>query len=298
METLESLAALRQDHPDLAEILERFILTEVRPFGSLSPVDRELAVIAALLGSQSIDLFETMTDEALSRGVEPRMIQEVVYQATAYLGIGRVYPFLKRLSACFKRRGVSLPLPSETTVTPQQRFEKGLDLQVELFGEQMRDRIHGEPKDQNHIQRWLAQNCFGDDYTRKALTHPQREMITLCFLLSQGGCESQLKGHVQGNLTADIRKTLLNLFQNRQQRFFLFGMMPDIGRKKLFFFLVQQDSFYRCGADINTQTDAPIFFECHRFLSLCVSMNSMFYKRFTAECQEKQCFFLFCFPAE
>ena len=49
------------------------------------------------------------------------------------------------------------------------------------------------------INTWLAGNCFGDYYTRKGLTNAQREMITFCYIASQGGCEPQLKAHTSAN---------------------------------------------------------------------------------------------------
>ena len=50
------------------------------------------------------------------------------------------------------------------------------------------------------VNRWLAANCFGDYYTRTGLDLAQREMITFCFLMSQGGCEPQLIAHSKGNM--------------------------------------------------------------------------------------------------
>ena len=50
-----------------------------------------------------------------------------------------------------------------------------------------------------NINRWLADNCFGDYYTRSGLNDQEREMITFCFILAQGGCENQLRGHTAGN---------------------------------------------------------------------------------------------------
>ena len=41
-------------------------------------------------------------------------------------------------------------------------------------------------------------NCFGDYYTRKGLTLAERELITFCFLMAQGGCEPQLIAHSKG----------------------------------------------------------------------------------------------------
>ena len=50
---------------------------------------------------------------------------------------------------------------------------------------------------------------FGDYYTRKGLSTKQRELITFCFLMAQGGCEAQLKAHVIGNLNVGNDKKFL-----------------------------------------------------------------------------------------
>lgn len=50
-----------------------------------------------------------------------------------------------------------------------------------------------------NINRWLADNCFGDYYTRNGLNDQECELITFCFILAQGGCENQLRGHTAGN---------------------------------------------------------------------------------------------------
>ncbi len=68
------------------------------------------------------------------------------------------------------------------------------------------------PKDQLHIQRFLSANCFGDYYTRNGLDIKVRELITLSILIALGGVESQIKGHIQGNLNVgNDREILLNL---------------------------------------------------------------------------------------
>ena len=41
---------------------------------------------------------------------------------------------------------------------------------------------------------------FPCNYTRDGLDHRRREMITLCFLAAQGGCEPQLTSHAMGNM--------------------------------------------------------------------------------------------------
>ena len=140
-----------------------------------------------------------MVHAALNGGLEPEAIREVIYQATAYLGIGRVYDFLEAASQIMEQHGIRLPLENQGTTGSEDRFEKGLAKQVELFGEGMAKRQTEGPLLRRNINRWLAANCFGDYYTRKGLNDQEREMITFCFLLAQGGCENQLRGHTAGN---------------------------------------------------------------------------------------------------
>jgi 4-carboxymuconolactone decarboxylase len=43
-------------------------------------------------------------------------------------------------------------------------------------------------------------HCFGDHYTRTGVDVPTRELLTFSMLVSLGGCEPQVKGHVAANL--------------------------------------------------------------------------------------------------
>ena len=183
--------------PEFAERLDYFIRKEVmeEPGQQLDAVTRHLAILATLLGCQGVDLFRQQLPCALDDGVSPVMVKEVVYQAVDYLGIGRVYPFLEAVNAVLTERGIALPLAGQGTTTLEDRLEKGAALQVEIFGEGMRDAWKN-----GHINRWLAANCFGDYYTRGGLTLAQREMVTFCYLAAQGGCEPQLTAHAGGNM--------------------------------------------------------------------------------------------------
>ena len=103
------------------------------------------------------------------------------------------------------------PLKSASTTNRDDRIELGNEKQCELFGEHMRGFQTSGPEEERHIKRWLAGNCFGDNYTRMGLTGAQREMITFCFILAQGGCENQLRGHTAGNFNVGNGRFLDNL---------------------------------------------------------------------------------------
>ena len=71
---------------------------------------------------------------------------------------------------------------------------------IEIFGEGMRENWVQGPRERATVNRWLAANCFGDYYTRGGLTLAEREMVTFCYLIAQGGCDLQATAHAGDNL--------------------------------------------------------------------------------------------------
>ena len=68
-------------------------------------------------------------------------------------------------------------------------------------------RTGGTPK---HINKWLADNCFGDYYTRGGLDTPRaRKWSTLCFLAAQGGCVNRSFYACQGEYGRRYEKAFL-----------------------------------------------------------------------------------------
>lgn len=188
------------------ERFEHFAFEEVvnEKGQELEPKVRYTAILATLLGCQGTDAFRMMLPKALDAGVTPVMAKEIVYQATDYLGFGRVLPFINITNEILEARGGALPLENQATTTMEDRLEKGIQAQVDIFGEDMNEAWKA-----GHINRWLAANCFGDYYTRNGLDLAQREMITFCFIMAQGGCEPQLTAHAKGNMNLGNDKEFL-----------------------------------------------------------------------------------------
>ncbi|MDO5389302.1 MAG: carboxymuconolactone decarboxylase family protein [Clostridia bacterium] len=195
--------------PEFIEFFNNFAFDEVVNNDDIDHKTRFTAVIAALLGCQGIDEFKELVPGALNFGLTPVELKEIVYQAVAYLGIGRVLPFINALNTIFKEKGISLPLPPQGKTTAENRLEKGSQAQVYIFGEHMKDFYKSGPEESRHINLWLASNCFGDYYTRTGLDFKQRELITFCFLSAQGGCEPQLISHAKANIKLGNSKEFL-----------------------------------------------------------------------------------------
>ena len=193
-------SSLWETDPEFMELFTSFVLDEVVRQGDLDEPTRMMAILATLLGCQGTEEFRVQLPAALRAGVTPVQAKEILYQAVAYLGMGRVRPFFDLTNQILREQGVSLPLPAGATTTAETRLAAGNQAQVDIFGEGMRGFQDSGPEESRHINRWLADNCFGDYYTRKGLDYRQREMITFCFLAAQGGCEPQLTSHAAGNM--------------------------------------------------------------------------------------------------
>jgi 4-carboxymuconolactone decarboxylase len=196
---------LAKTDPEFIELFDNFAFDEVINMPEIGgkEVDgrtRHMAILATLLGCQGIDEFKSMLPAAINFGVTPVEIKEIVYQAVAYLGIGRVFPFLSAVNEFLTEQGIALPLEGQSQTTTDNRLEKGSQAQVDIFGEHMRDFWKSGAEESRHINRWLAANCFGDYYTRTGLNCAERELITFCFLSAQGGCEPQLTSHAAANM--------------------------------------------------------------------------------------------------
>lgn len=56
------------------------------------------------------------------------------------------------------------------------------------------------------IGKYIVEFAFGDIYSREILSLQEREIITLTSLLTSGGCENQLKVHINASLNVGISK--------------------------------------------------------------------------------------------
>jgi 4-carboxymuconolactone decarboxylase len=170
-----------------------------------------MLILASLIAQQTLSEYKITLGAALNVGVSPVEIKEIVYQSVPYVGIAKAFDFIHATNEILQSRGVKLPLQGQSTTTPETRFEKGLALSKLVFGKVIDEMYEKSPENQIHIQKYLSANCFGDYYTRTGLDIKMRELLIFSMLLSLGGCEPQLKGHIQGNVNVgNDKKTLLN----------------------------------------------------------------------------------------
>jgi len=202
-------SSLQQTDPELIDMFDNFAFDEVLAYGNVDTKTRVMVILASLVAQQTLSEFSVMLGAALNVGVTPVEVKEIVYQSVPYVGIAKAFDFIHATNEVLTARGVSLPLEGQSTTTPETRLERGLAAQKAIFGDLI-DRMYAQsPADQLHIQRYLSANCFGDTYTRRGLDIKTRELLTFAMLQSLGGCEPQLKGHIQGNINVGNDKDFL-----------------------------------------------------------------------------------------
>ena len=203
------VSKVKNSDPELIEIFDNFAFDEVLNHGSLDTKTRIMVTMASTIAQNTVSEFCMMLKAALANGVSPVEVKDIIYQSVAYVGMARVIDFLKITNDVFTEQGIKLPLEGQSTTSPETRYEKGLELQKDIFGDMIGKMYDAAPDNQKHFQRYLSANCFGDYQTRTGLSKSMREMLTFAMLISLGGCESQVKGHIRGNVAVGNNKEIL-----------------------------------------------------------------------------------------
>ena len=199
-----------KNDPEFYEIFKNFAYGEVFEYSTLTEKESILVTLASLIACQSPKAFKKILRASLDNDITPVEVKELLYQSVPYVGFGRAHNFFGVVTKIFDKKGIEYPLEPQSNTTPENRHEKGRELQDRYFGADMIQMMNDStPDGQKHFNTFLEGFCFGDFYTRDGLDDQQRELITFVFLASLGGCENQLRGHTQGNLSVGNDKEKL-----------------------------------------------------------------------------------------
>ena len=195
------VSSLKESDPELIAYFDNFAFDEVLRHGNLDTRTRLMVQLASMIACQALGEYRVMLGAALTVGVTPVEVKEIVYHAVPYVGMAKAFDFIHATNDVLTERGVELPLPGQSTTTPEDRMEKGLAVQKRIVGSEAVEAMYAKaPEDEMHIQRYLSGNCFGDHFTRTGIDLRTRELLTLSMLIALGGCEPQVRGHVSANL--------------------------------------------------------------------------------------------------
>lgn len=89
----------------------------------------------------------------------------------------------------------------------QSRFEQGWQQLAKVDGKGGEGVINALVDVAPDLGRYIVEFAFGDIYTREGLSLQERELITTTSLLVMGGCEPQLRVHINGALNVGISQS-------------------------------------------------------------------------------------------
>lgn len=86
----------------------------------------------------------------------------------------------------------------------QTRYERGAELLNQIDGSGGEKVIRSLQDIAPDLGKYILEFAFGDIYSREELDIQEREIITITSLLTCGGCEPQLKVHINASLNVGI----------------------------------------------------------------------------------------------
>ncbi|WP_426563283.1 carboxymuconolactone decarboxylase family protein [Angustibacter sp. McL0619] len=243
------VSTLTGTDPELIEVFDNFAFDEVLQHGGLDTRRRLMVQLAAMVASQAHAEYRVMLGAALTVGVTPVEAKEIVYQAVPYVGMAKVFDVLHITNDVLSARGVDLPLEGQSSTSPQTRMEQGLAVQKRIVGDDAVEAMYAAaPPGEQHIQRYLSGNCFGDHVSRGGIDLRTRELLTFAMLVALGGCDPQVKGHTAANLrVGNTRADLLAVLTH---------LLPFIGYPRTLNGLAALDAVAP-STDVAASTDYP-----------------------------------------
>lgn len=187
---------------EMMQILQKYIFGEVFTIGNLDNKTRELITVVCLTTMQTLPQLKSHINGALNAGNSPLEVREAIYQCAPFIGFPKTLNALGVLNEVFKERGIQTPLESGVTVSEEDRYQKGKEIQEKLYGNEIKQAMKGLPDNiGDDAARFLTEVCFGDFYTRKGLDIKTREILALAVLVTKDD-DITLKSHIKGSLKA------------------------------------------------------------------------------------------------
>lgn len=195
--------------PEMMNILQKFIFGEVFSTGTLDTKTREMITVVTLTAMQTLPQLKAHVNAALNIGVTPIELREAVYQCAPFIGFPKTLNAIATINEVYKERNIALPLESQGTVTEENRYAKGKEIQYLMYGDEIKEAMKDLPGEMGtDVARFLTEMCFGDFYTRTGLDVKTRELLILCVLTALGA-EKQIHSHVIGNIKVGNSKETL-----------------------------------------------------------------------------------------
>ncbi|EET60883.1 alkylhydroperoxidase AhpD family core domain protein [Marvinbryantia formatexigens DSM 14469] len=189
--------------PEFMRILQRFIFGEICYTGDLDNQIRELITIVVLAVNQTLPQLKAHTQASLNVGCTPVEIREAIYQCAPFIGFPKTLNAIAVINEVFTEQKIALPIQSQETIPDDQRYQAGLAVQEQFYGNEWKGRYEWLTEEYAEaVPRFLTEFCFGDFATRTGLDAKRRELLILVIHAALGCAGDQIKSHTKGAMKA------------------------------------------------------------------------------------------------
>ena len=188
----------------------------------LSEREQSIVTISAFTAQGDLEKLSKALHRGLDAGLTINEAKEVLVHLYAYCGFPRSIRGLQTLMAVVEDRqaqGIQDEVGREATPPDEgeDKYEQGKKVLEELVGQSLDGPKTGYAEFSPIIEVFLKEHLFADIFGRDVLTYTQRELATLSALISMGGVEPMVQGHMGIALNIGIAeaqlKQLLSLIE-------------------------------------------------------------------------------------
>lgn len=195
---------------------------------SLNAKQQSIVSISAFTAKGDLPGLKQALNDGLTAGLTINEIKEELMHLAAYCGFPRSLNGINTFNTVLterKSKGIrDVEGQKPSKVADTGKYETGKKVLESLTGRSETGPKTGYAAFVPAIDTLLKEHLFNDIFTRGVLDHKQRELVTVSALITLGGVESQLSGHIG---------ICLNLgFTAQQLRQVLYLIEIKIGKKE------------------------------------------------------------------
>jgi 4-carboxymuconolactone decarboxylase len=184
---------------------------------------QSIIAISALTAKGDLPGLKLALDEGLAAGLTINEIKEELVHVSAYCGFPRSLNGINTFNAVLgerKAKGIADVTGKEPSkVADLNKYQTGKKVLESLTGRPETGPKTGYAAFVPAIDTLLKEHLFNDIFTRGVLDYQQRELTTVSALVTLGGVESQLAGHIGICLNLGISeqqlRQLLSIIEQR-----------------------------------------------------------------------------------
>ena len=167
----------------------------------LNAKQKSLVAIAAFTALGDMENLPKELNTGLDAGLTINEIKEVLVHLYAYCGFPRSIRGLQTFMSVLDERkadGINDEWGAEASKISNEntKYERGKANLEELTGASQDGPKKGYAEFSPEIEVFLKEHLFADIFERDVLTYEEREIVTVSVLISLGGLEPMLRGHM------------------------------------------------------------------------------------------------------